>query len=149
MIKTNILGDISKLEFKVKPLAKKILKCVCKELNIKSKHIASFIFVDIDKIHEINKEYRNIDNPTDVISFAYIDSVDENDIPEELGDVFICVEKIIEQASNFGHSILRECAFLITHGILHLLGYDHIEKEDEEVMFNLQDQILNKLKITR
>ena len=149
MIKSNVFGDLSNFEYKIKPLVKKILKCTCKHLNIKSKHIASFIFVDLNKIHEINREYRNIDNPTDVISFAYIDSLNQNEIPYELGDVFICVEKIFEQAKAYGHSDYRECAFLITHGILHLLGYDHIEKEDEVVMFKLQDEILNKLKITR
>lgn len=149
MIKGNVLGDISNFDFKVKSLVKKILKCTCKHLNIKTKHIASYIFVDLNKIHEINKEYRNIDNPTDVISFAYIDSPNQNEIPYELGDVFICVEKVFEQANAYGHSSYRECAFLITHGILHLLGYDHISKEDEVVMFRLQDEILNKLNISR
>jgi probable rRNA maturation factor len=149
MIKGNVLGDVSSFDFKIKPLVKKILKCTCKHLNIKSKHIASYIFVDLDNIHEINKEYRNIDNPTDVISFAYIDSPNQNEIPYELGDVFICVEKVFEQADAYGHTPYRECAFLITHGILHLLGYDHIEKDDEVVMFKLQDEILDKLNITR
>ena len=149
MIKCNVLGDVSSFDFKIKPLVKKILKCTCKHLNIKSKHIASYIFVDLENIHEINKKYRNIDNPTDVISFAYIDSPNQNEIPFELGDVFICVEKVFEQANAYGHTPYRECAFLITHGILHLLGYDHIEKEDEVVMFKLQDEILDKLNITR
>ena len=66
-----------------------------------------------------------------------------------LGDIFICVEKVFEQANEYGHSPYRECAFLITHGILHLLGYDHMEKEDEVVMFGLQDEILNELEILR
>lgn len=149
MIKSNILGDYSKLDIKVKPLIKKILKNVCKELKIKSKHVVSYIFVDLNNIHDINKEYRQIDRPTDVISFAYIDSSENKELPHELGDVFICVEKIIEQANEYGHSVTRECAFLVVHGILHLLGYDHLEKEDEEVMFSLQDKILENLKIYR
>lgn len=149
MIKSNILGDYSKLDIKVKPLIKKILKNVCKELKIKSKHVVSYIFVDLNNIHDINKEYRQIDRPTDVISFAYIDSSENRELPHELGDVFICVEKIIEQANEYGHSVTRECAFLVVHGILHLLGYDHLEKEDEEVMFSLQDKILENLKIFR
>ena len=149
MIKSNVLINRNEFEFKAKPLIKKILKCTCKHLNIKTKHIVSYIFVDLNKIHEINKEYRNIDNPTDVISFAYIDSPNQTEIPYELGDVFICIDKVYEQAKSYGHSVYRECAFLITHGILHLLGYDHIEKEDETVMFRLQDEILNKLNITR
>lgn len=149
MIKANILGDASSLDLKLKSLTKKILKCVCKELDIKTKHVVSYIYVDLEQIHKINNEYRQIDRPTDVISFAYIDAETSNKLPYELGDVFICVDKVIEQANEYGHSILRECSFLITHGILHLLGYDHIEKEDEDVMFKLQDVILNKLQINR
>lgn len=148
MIKANILGNFEAFEFKVKPLIKKVLKQVCKELSLKSKHVVSYIFVDTNEIHRINKEYRNVDRPTDVISFAYGDTEEEN-LPYELGDVFICVEKVFNQAKDYNHSNLRECAFLMTHGILHLLGFDHIEEDDEEEMFALQDVILNKLKITR
>lgn len=147
MIKVNILGNTDEFEFKVKPLTKKILKQVIKELELKSKHIVSFIFVDEAKIQEINREYRKIDKVTDVISFAYTD--DEESLPYELGDVFICVERLFQQAKDYNHSALRECAFLITHGILHLLGFDHMEKDDEEEMFALQEVILDKLNIKR
>lgn len=148
MIKTNILGDFDSFDFKIKPLIKKILKQVCKELSLKSKHVVSYIFVDEEEIHRINKEYRDVDRPTDVISFAYGDT-EEALLPYELGDVFICVEKVFEQAKAYNHSVLRECAFLMTHGILHLLGFDHLNPDDEEEMFALQDAVLNKLKITR
>lgn len=152
MIKFNIVGSIEEFDFSVEKLTKKILKktykILKKELNLK-KHIASYIYVDLEEIHRINKEYRDIDRPTDVISFAYVDDSSEEEIPLELGDVFICKEKVFEQSSEYNHSVLRECAFLITHGILHLLGFDHMNKEDETVMFGLQDKILNELKIER
>ena len=139
MIKTNTLGITDAFSFNVKRLQQKILKKVSKKLNIKTKHIASYIYVDLNEIHRINLEYRKIDRPTDVISFAYIDDSLDRVLPTELGDIFICVEKVTEQANSYGHSIYRECAFLITHGILHLLGYDHMEPEDEKIMFSLQD----------
>lgn len=149
MIKCNIICEKKLFDFNVKSLAKKILKCTCKKLNIKTKHIVSYIFVDLTKIQEINQQYRNIDKPTDVISFAYIDGEINHQLPKELGDVFICFDKVISQAEEYGHSVLRECAFLMVHGILHLLGYDHLEKEDEKIMFQLQDEILDLLKIYR
>ena len=152
MINFNIVGSTEEFDFSVNRLTKKILrktyKILKKELCLK-KHIASYIYVDLNEIHRINKEYREIDRPTDVISFAYVDNCDSEDLPLELGDVFICKEKVFEQANEYKHSVLRECAFLITHGILHLLGYDHMNKEDEQIMFGLQDRILSELKIER
>ena len=149
MIKCNVIDGTYDYEFNVKRLAKRIVKKVSSKLKISGKHIVSYIFVDLERIHQINKEYRDIDRPTDVISFAYVDSDINHELPVELGDVFICNEKVIEQANSYGHSVYRECAFLITHGILHLLGYDHMEKSDEEVMFKLQEEVLQELKIYR
>lgn len=101
------------------------------------------IIVDNKKIREINKEYRNIDKETDVISFAL---EDEKEIRCEyirmLGDIYISLDKAKSQAREYNHSLKRELCFLTTHGFLHLLGYDHMNKEDEEVMFKLQDEIL-------
>ena len=97
----------------------------------------NIIIVDNDYIHELNKNYRNIDRPTDVLSFEEYED-------DYLGEIFICEEKVYEQAISYNHSNEREFAFLLTHGLLHLLGYDHIEKEDEEVMFKKQDELLNK-----
>lgn len=149
MIKVNLAGTTEVFEFNVKKLIRQIMKKTARLLRIKGYHIASYIFVDEKEIHQINKTYRQIDRPTDVISFAYIDEDASRNIPEELGDIFICTQKVFEQAVEYGHTPYRECAFLITHGILHLLGYDHIQKEDEQQMFALQDQILDALKITR
>lgn len=108
----------------------------------------SVIFVDDKEIHQINKEYRNIDRPTDVISFALQDSEDDfvMEGPKELGDIFISIDTMNAQAKEYGHSVEREANFLFTHGLLHLLGYDHMEKEEEKVMFALQDEILGERK---
>ena len=114
-------------------------------LKLKQRYCASVIFVTPRKIHEINREYRHIDRPTDVISFALLDEADEYEMMEdsiELGDIFINIEAIVKQASEYGHSMRREVCFLFTHGLLHLLGYDHMEQEEERVMFALQDDIL-------
>lgn len=149
MIKCNVVCKKHIFDFRVKKLVKTILKKVVKKLNIHTTHIVSYIFVDLDSIHQINRQYRNIDRPTDVISFAYIDDEPNRVLPYELGDVFICTEKVFLQAKEYGHSPYRECAFLITHGILHLLGYDHVKQEEETIMFQMQNEILNELGIQR
>ena len=112
--------------------------------------IFNIIFVTSEKIHEINKEYRNVDRVTDVISFALEDSI-EGYVEEirMLGDIYIWVEKMKEQAELYNHSVLREMCFLTTHGLLHLLGYDHMEEDDEKVMFSLQEELLNEYGIKR
>lgn len=112
--------------------------------------IFNIIFVTSEKIHEINKEYRNVDRVTDVISFALEDSI-EGYVEEirMLGDIYICIEKMKEQAELYNHSVLREMCFLTTHGLLHLLGYDHMEEDDEKVMFSLQEELLNEYGIKR
>lgn len=110
----------------------------------------SIIIVDNKRIHEINKEYRGIDRPTDVISFALEDSEGvELENYRILGDIYISIDKVKEQAKEYGHSEKRELAFLTVHGFLHLLGYDHMEKEEEKIMFGKQEEILNGFGITR
>ena len=109
------------------------------------------IIINNEEIHKINKEYRGIDRPTDVISFALEDYKDikyENDY-RVLGDLYISIDKVKEQAKEYGHSEKRELAFLAVHGLLHLLGYDHMEKEDEKVMFSKQELILDGYGITK
>lgn len=110
-----------------------------------------------DEIHQINKEYRNVDRPTDVISFA-INDADEDiimdpemaeEIPANIGDLMISVDKVAEQAEFLGHSYERELGFLCVHGFLHLNGYDHMEKEDQEKMFPLQKEIMNAYGLKR
>lgn len=113
----------------------------------------SVTLMDNKHIHEINKKYRGIDKPTDVISFAMEEDGDEADIilpsdmefemPKNLGDLMISMEKVAEQAEYLGHSQDRELGFLTVHGFLHLNGYDHMKAEDEKEMFSLQDEILD------
>ena len=100
-----------------------------------------------EEIHEMNREYRGVDRVTDVISFAFEDNNDlvYNDI-RMLGDIFICIPQMKRQAIEYGHSEKRELAFLAVHGILHLLGYDHMNEEDEKIMFDLQKKIVKDLK---
>jgi len=114
------------------------------------KVIFNIIFVDDPYIHNLNKEYRGIDRPTDVISFALED--DKSFIQTDfkvLGDIYISVDTAKRQALEYQHSLKREISFLAIHGLLHLLGYDHMVKEDEEKMFALQELILNEAGIKR
>ena len=149
MIKCNFVDNEYNVQIGMNP--KNLIKKICKTVNnlehVKGKHILSVIIVSDEKIHEINKEFRGIDRSTDVISFATIDG--ETSLPLEMGDIFISIDHVNAQAIEYGHSVLREFSFLVTHGIFHLLGYDHQTKEDEEVMFRKQDEVLNKLKIGR
>ena len=124
----------------------KIIKGVFK--TIKNKKEFNIIFVDDEEIQRINREYRKIDKVTNVISFALCDDPD-NQMTDELGDIFIDLDQAFRQAKDYGHSITREVAFLAVHGYLHLCGYDHMTKEDEEVMFKKQDEILAAAKIER
>ena len=112
--------------------------------------IFSVIFVEDEEIHNMNKEYRGVDRVTDVISFALEDNQDivYNEV-RMLGDIFICIPQMKRQAIEYGHNVKRELAFLAVHGILHLLGYDHMTEEDERVMFALQELILDGKNIKR
>lgn len=128
----------------------------------------SLTIVELDEIQALNKEYREIDKATDVLSFPLIDYpapadfhliVDNEDGADEyfdydsgelmLGDIVIAYDKIKEQAEEYGHSFERELGFLIVHSMLHLLGYDHMNEEEETVMFALQDEILEKAGLKR
>ena len=105
--------------------------------------IFNVIIVYNDYIHKLNKDYRNIDRETDVITFALEDDKTFNPDIRILGDVYISIDKAKSQSVEYGHSLLRELAFLAVHGMLHLLGYDHMNKDDEKVMFTLQEEILD------
>ena len=129
------------------PLFETIAKSAEKRLSLPDDYELSVTFVRSRTIHTINRDYRGIDRPTDVISFAIRDDLDD-DIPEEikdLGDIFINIDYAKKQAAEYGHSYKREVAFLFTHGMLHCLGYDHMKPEDEKVMFALQDEILDPI----
>ena len=112
--------------------------------------IFNIIIVDEEKIQYLNKNYRNKDSVTDVISFALED--DSTFIKTDmriLGDIYICLKRAKAQSIEYGHSFLRELSFLTIHGLLHLLGYDHMNEEDEKIMFKLQEMILNEYGIKK
>ena len=136
------IEELSKYETDLKNIA----NTVYTELNSKNDLFFDCSFVNIVEIQNINQQYRNIDKPTDVISFALSEYDNKINL---LGEIYICYEKIVQQAQEYNHSFRREIAFLFTHGLLHILGYDHMNKEDEEIMFGLQDKILDIVNIKR
>ena len=143
-------------------LIETVIIAAAKKLDLKDNFEVSATIVDNERIHEINREYRSIDRPTDVISFAiedndeddfeiFFDEMDEEDlqIPRLLGDLFISIDKVKEQSDEFGHSFERELGFLTVHGFLHLNGYDHQTDKDEKIMSALQDEILEEIGLER
>ena len=148
MNKFEIINE-TKEEIKEIKIIDKLISFALNYLNIENA-VLNIIIVDNETIHKINKEYRNIDRPTDVISFALEDNKDFIDIGYRiLGDIYISIEKVREQSINYNHSFLRELSFLSIHGLLHLLGYDHMNEEDEKEMFELQELILNEFGIKK
>ena len=140
----NVDENITELEE-----VRKFIDFALKELKL-TNVMFNVIIINNEEIHKINKQYRGIDRPTDVISFALED--DDTFVKTDkriLGDIYISIDKAKEQANEYGHSFLRELCFLTIHGILHLLGYDHMEKEDEKVMFELQERILSAYGVKR
>lgn len=130
-----------------------LLRVIASFLSIHKNYEVDLSLVDEDEIHEINRDYRDIDRVTDVISFAFEDDHSElgkivggEDVPVLLGEIFICVPQALRQAKEFGNTPERELSFLFVHGMLHLLGYDHVTKKQEEVMFPLQEKILQAWK---
>ena len=129
-------------------MERNVLKKGLKKLNI-DKCEFNIIIVNNDYIHELNKNYRSIDRETDVITFALEDDKTFNPIDRVLGDIYISIDKAHSQAIEYGHSFIREFCFLGVHGMLHLLGYDHMTKNDEKIMFSLQEEILGEAGIVR
>lgn len=142
---------INNSEYKVEELnvLEAYVKNITKKLKIEQA-IFNIILVDEKEIHNLNRDYRGVDRKTDVITFALEDG-DGFKNPEirMLGDIYLCIPVAYEQAEIYGHSRTREVCFLATHGILHLLGYDHMNEEDEKEMFSLQEELLNQYEITR
>ncbi len=127
-----------------------VLEMGCNEENLLDVSF-NIIIVDNEYIHKINKEYRNIDRETDVITFALEDD-DTVILPGDeriLGDIYISIDKVKSQAKEYGHSERRELLFLAVHGFYHLLGYDHNTEEEERIMFDKQEKVLSEYGITR
>lgn len=151
----DFLDETEKVKEKDIELVEKLLQHAAKILAIEDEAELSVTFVTNEAIHEINRTYRQKDAPTDVISFA-LEEIGEGEtpiiaegMPRVLGDIIISTDRTIEQAEEYGHSFERELGFLAVHGFLHLLGYDHMNPEDERVMFSKQDEILNSFGLTR
>ena len=150
---------------KLEETARQAVEFVIQYLDIPYEAEINITLTDNGHIRELNNEFRGIDKPTDVLSFPMVDyekpcdfslaeaSTDDyfNPVSGELllGDIVISMEKVMEQAHEYGHGIMREYYFLIVHSMLHLLGYDHMEEADRAIMEELQDRIMNEAGITR
>lgn len=146
-MKTTIINQTeNKTYTSLRPRITKINSKVTRLLDLPVRFIYSVVLVDSEAIQLINHDYRKLDQPTDVISFAYNDGIQAyHEFSDEIGDIFINLDFVVKQALDYGHSADREYLFLITHGLLHLLGYDHMNPKDEAEMFDLQKEILNDI----
>lgn len=152
-------------DFEYESLAKEVISFTLDHENFPYESEVNLTLTDNDGIHEINKMYRQIDRPTDILSFPMLsyeaagdfskleDDYDDNFNPDTgeimLGDIVISVDKVLEQAESYGHTPRREYAFLIVHSMLHLFGYDHMTPEEAVQMEAKQRQILEEMNITR
>lgn len=143
MLKLNLINQFDDHTREYRKTIRPVVQAGARILKLKGKKVLSVILVDNEEIHRLNREYRHIDRPTDVISF------EDAEGGEELGDVFISIEKAREQAAEYGHSFERELGFLACHGFLHCNGYDHLDETGEKAMFALQDIIMDKVHLTR
>lgn len=153
----DIIDDNNLIENSTKEMLVKLLECAADYEGVNTEITEmSLSFVTKEEIQEINRDYRGKDMPTDVISFALNDEVEDEiniiGLEEEfnsIGDIIICVDIAHEQANEYNHSFDREIGFLAVHGFLHLLGYDHMNEEDEKEMFGKQEAILEKFGLRR
>lgn len=138
-------------------LIKEVVSRVLEEEKVLPEVDVYITLTNNEEIHKINKEYRDVDRPTDVLSFpmyerdeiAGLKNDTDDEIEKILGDIIVSIEKVREQAKEYGHSFERELAYLVTHGMLHLLGYDHMIEEEKTVMRKREEEILETLNITR
>ena len=153
MLECDITYEIDKIEEfldekKIENFIKFILENEYKEEYGKNDYYLSLLIADNKIIKQINKEYRNKDTETDVISFAYNETENIGGL-NVLGDIIISLEKVKNQSKEYGHSEEREFYYVLCHGMLHLLGYDHIEDEDKKIMRKREEEILEKFNYTR
>lgn len=142
-------------------LIRQVFEEVRKEFSLPENVYVELTVADGETIKDVNREYRNVDKVTDVLSFPNLEvklPFDINDYPDDvdmstgdlmLGEIMLCYDKAVEQSKEYGHSVERECAYLVLHGLLHLMGFDHIEESDRAVMREKEEKILGAMGITR
>ena len=149
--------DIEENKLYEKLIEKVLTKCF-EEEHLENSHLCITVtLTNPENIREINKKYRDIDRATDVLSFPMFEKeeldekIKKNDFEHEdmLGDIIISIERVEEQAKEYGHSFERELSYMLVHGFYHLMGYDHIKEEDKLKMRPKEEKVLNDLKITR
>lgn len=155
-----IIDDKSFLNQEQIELILQLVNHTAEKLNLPDASEVDISIVDNETIHQLNRDYRHVDRPTDVLSFALEEDLEDapklnpssliaQGIPIHLGDIIISYPKAVEQAQDYNHPIDRELGFLAVHGFLHLNGYDHMTDEDEAAMFRLQDEVLEENGLTR
>lgn len=142
-----------------KELIESVVETCFKVENLtKTKLYLNVILTDPETIRTTNRKYRNIDKETDVLSFpmfekdeieAIISAEDDEQIEDVLGDIMISIPRVIEQAEEYGHSVQRELAYMVVHGFYHIMGYDHMNEEEKNIMREKEENVLSKLNITR
>ncbi|MCM3788465.1 rRNA maturation RNase YbeY [Domibacillus indicus] len=151
----DFLDETNKLGEGVEELAEELLQLAAEKEAVPDGSEVSVTFVTNERIQEINRDYRDKDAPTDVISFALEEmgedevTITGTDMPRILGDIIISIDRAKEQAEEYGHSFERELGFLTVHGFLHLLGYDHMNEQDEKEMISRQKDILDAYGLER
>lgn len=135
----------------IEEIAIEIAELALEKENMSNRYEISISFVDNNRIRELNRDFRNIDSITDVLSFPLLDedSIVFEDLEPMLGDIVISVEKAKEQAEEFNHSLEREIVYLIVHSVFHLLGYDHMDENQKNIMRNKEKEIIREIKIFR
>lgn len=136
--------DLIKIDEEIENIVEKSIEAALKEIEFTDDYEVSVSFVGDEEIHELNRDYRGVDRTTDVLSFPM-----DDEFTNMLGDIVININKVIEQAKEYGHSEKREISYLTVHSSLHLMGFDHEEEEDKKEMRAVEDRVMEKLEISR
>lgn len=136
--------DLIKIDEEIEKIVEKSIEAALKEIEFTDDYEVSVSFVGDEEIHELNRDYRGVDRTTDVLSFPM-----DDEFTNMLGDIVININKVIEQAKEYGHSEKREISYLTVHSTLHLMGFDHEEEEDKKEMRTVEDRVMEKLEISR
>lgn len=136
--------DLIEIDEEIEKIVEKSIEAALKEIDFTDEYEVSVSFVGDEEIHELNRDYRGVDRTTDVLSFPM-----DDEFTNMLGDIVININKVIEQAKEYGHSEKREISYLTVHSTLHLMGFDHEEEEDKKEMRAVEDRVMEKLEISR